>query len=167
DFGPTYYGSRLPHLLPGALLHEAFPTGTASLLMRFLVFYVASFSLYGLTLALWRNRTASLIAVTLFCFQAYFLQAISWDYVDGTAIALTLLTLLLLTLAATREHWQWWMTAAGFAAVSMVSVQFFLVTFTPLLILWFFALSLRFGKRPVVDLVFWAVTGGTAAFMLY
>src|SRR3954453_23718107 len=76
EFGPTYYGSRLPQLLPGAVLHEAFSTGTASLLTRFLVFYVAAFSLYGLTLAVWRNRTASLVTVALFCLQAYFLQAI-------------------------------------------------------------------------------------------
>jgi hypothetical protein len=166
-YGETYYGSRLPHIVVGALLHMALPATLASLVLRFVLFYASLFALYGIVRVLWHNRVAAAITAALFCCQAYFLGAIAWDYVDGPAIACILATLFFLAVAATSRYWQLALVAAGFFAVTVVTLNVFLLLVVPVFAAWFFMLNARSGRRRLTDVAYYTFEGAAAAYLLY
>ena len=166
-YGETYYVSRLPNVVFGALLHLALPATLASLVLRFLLFYASLFALYGIVRVLWHNRVAAAITAALFCCQAYFLGAIAWDYVDGFAIACILATLFFLCLAVTSRYWQLALVAAGFFAVTVVTLNIFLLLVVPVFAAWFFLLNARTGQRKLVDVAYYSFEGAAAAYLLY
>ena len=166
-YGDTYYVSRLPHLVVGALLHQALPATWASLVLRFLLFYASLFALYGIVRVTWHNRLAAAITAVLFCCQSYVLGAVAWDYVDGSAIACILATLLFLSLAVTSRYWQPALAAAGFFAVTVVTLNIFLVLLVPVFAAWFFLLNARTGRRRLADVAYYSFEGAAAAYLLY
>jgi len=97
-FGDTYYGTRLPFIIPGYICYKIFPPLLANYVLHLGFYYLALFSLYFI-LRMAVNRRAALLTAVLMGFYPYFLAAVGWDYVDGVAIAYFLLTILLMTLA--------------------------------------------------------------------
>jgi len=97
-FGSTYYGSRLPFILPGYVCYKILPPVVANYVLHLGFYYMALFSLYFI-LRTKVNRQAALLMAILMGFYPYILSATGWDYVDGAGLAYFLLTVLLLTLA--------------------------------------------------------------------
>src|SRR4051794_23944621 len=64
-FPNTYYGSRLPWLLLGNAVHSVFAPATATIVLRLLLYYGGTVSLYVIVRALWHNRTAALVATVV------------------------------------------------------------------------------------------------------
>jgi hypothetical protein len=95
----TYYGSRLPFIIPGYICYKVFPPLLANYVFHLGFYYLALFSLYFI-LRIAVNRRAALLSAVFMGFYPYFLAAVGWDYIDGAGIAYFLLTALLLTLAA-------------------------------------------------------------------
>lgn len=119
DYFPgTYYGSRLPWILPGFAAYSLFPDLTANFVLHLSCFYAALLSLY-VTLKHTVGREAALFASLLFGSHSYFLRAIGWDYVDGAGITYYLVTCAALTKAATGRRHHVWLGLAGVAAGAM------------------------------------------------
>jgi hypothetical protein len=167
EYSQTYYASRLPWLLVGNAAYTMFAPETANLLLRFLLFYVSVFSLYGIVRLVWQDRAAATLSAVALAVHVHFLFAIRWDYVDGPGIAGLLLTSLLLTNAATRRWAPAWLFGAGFAAVTTVSTQLFLVSTLPSLAAWYLLLNFRNRKHSLVRTLPYAVAGAVAAFVFF
>jgi hypothetical protein len=168
DFGPTYYGSRLPWLLYGSAIHSLFSYDTANLVLRFSLFYGGTFPLYVIMRALWQNRLAATVSALVLATHPSFLGAISWDYPDGVCIVLMLLTVMCLTLACRARPWPLLLALAGFLATTTLSNQLFLVLLLPPIAgSWFLLINWRWGKRPLSQSVAWGAAGACAAFIAY
>lgn len=102
-FAGTYYGTRLPFIIPGYICYKIFPPLVANYVLHLGFYYVALFSLYFI-LRIVLNKRAALLTAALMGFYPYFMAATGWDYIDGAGIAYFLLTVLLLTLAAKSPH---------------------------------------------------------------
>ena len=102
-FVGTYYGTRLPYIMPGYICYKIFPPLIANYVLHLGFYYLALFSLYFI-LRIAVNRRAALLTAVFMGFYPYFMAAMGWDYVDGAGIAYFLLTVLLLTLAAKSSH---------------------------------------------------------------
>ena len=131
-FPDRYYGSRLPWVLPGYLLHLFFDPKTARYILHLGFYYIAVFSLYALLRKAVGARTALLTSV-LFGTYSFFLAAIGWDYVDGAGLTYNLLALLCMERAANSSRPRLWLAASGVAAAAMFYCNVFLVVFWPML----------------------------------
>jgi hypothetical protein len=131
-FPNRYYGSRLPWVLPGYLLHLFLNPKTARYILHLSFYYAALFSLYGLLRRSVGARVALLTAV-LFGTHSFVLAAIGWDYVDGAGITYDLLALLCISVAVAAPHPRYWILASGAAAAAMFYCNAFLISFVPFL----------------------------------
>jgi hypothetical protein len=112
---PSYYGERLPMILPGYLFHQLFTPSVAQVLLHVTLFYIAVFALYYTIKTVHDRPTALLAAILLGC-HSFFIGAIGYDYIDGYGIAYYLLTMAFLT-RALRGAWpELWLALAGVAA---------------------------------------------------
>ena len=75
----SYYASRLPWLLLGNAVYSLAPPETANLMLRLLLIYVATFSLYVTVRLVTRNDLAALAAALLLGVNTYFLWSIGWN----------------------------------------------------------------------------------------
>jgi hypothetical protein len=91
EFPQLYYGSRLTWLIPGFLAYNTLPVIAANYLLHAFYHLAGTTTLY-LLLARTLGARAALLSAVLLASYAPFLQATGWDYADGPAIALFLLT---------------------------------------------------------------------------
>src|SRR5262245_5821725 len=134
-FPDAYYGSRLPWVLLGRIVHRLTPSPeVAQYTLRLILYEISTLSLFAVVHMLFENALAATLAALVLGSSTFFLWAIGWDYVDGFGIAVILSTLACLTAAATRGHRRFWLMCAGFAYISIVSTNVTLVLITPFLI---------------------------------
>jgi len=155
-----YYSSRLPWLLMGNAAHSIASPDTANLILRLSLLYVSVLSLYAVVRMAWRNGLAALIAALVLGANTAFLWSIGWDYVDGPGITLILLTLALLTRAATSDSWPVALWLSGVVAATTVSVNIFLVVVMPSLLVWYLLVNARRSKHRVDQSVACMIIGG-------
>jgi 4-amino-4-deoxy-L-arabinose transferase-like glycosyltransferase len=129
-FPYQYYGSRLPWILPGYLIHQIFEVVTAQYVLHFGVYSLATFAFYWLLREAVGRRNA-LLATVLFGCQPAFLLATGWDYVDGPGCAFTLAALACALRAGKSPAPRIWLLAAGVAAAGMVYTNLILLLFFP------------------------------------
>jgi 4-amino-4-deoxy-L-arabinose transferase-like glycosyltransferase len=154
-FPGAYFSSRFSWIIPGALAYQLFRPLTAAYVLHVGFYWIALTSLY-LVLKHTVSRRAALLSALLMGCHTYFLWAIGWDYVDGAAGAYMLLTLLALTYASKSENPRRWLLASGAALGLAIYCQLFLVTFTPLLPLYYSvarrkSADLRAGLKPFLQ----------------
>ena len=111
-FPELYYGTRLPWILPGYLLHFLFPPLIAHYILHLGFYYIAIFSLYLVLEPHVGKRGAFLASASMGCYS-FFLMAVGWDYVDGAGIAYFLVTVLMLSWAARKENQAIWIALSG------------------------------------------------------
>ena len=129
-FPNLYYGSRLPWLLPGYLVHRMFDVTTAKYVLHFSFYYMAVFSFYWLLKRAVGQRSA-LMGALVFGTHAAFLSEIGWDYVDGAGLTYNLVGLACMARAASeRRPWPWLMLG-GAAVAAMFYTNLFLIAFVP------------------------------------
>jgi len=121
-FPDTYYGTRLPWILPGYLVIHLMPYLVGTFIFFVSVYYITVFSFYLLITRLF-NRHIGLFAALLLGTDYYFLRAVSWYYVDGGVLVYLILTLLFLVLTCQTTGRQY-PFLAGWAATSMVLCHF-------------------------------------------
>lgn len=144
-FPNIYYGSRLSWLLPGYVVFKLLPPLAANFLLRLVLVWGATGSLY-LILRDTVGRRGALFATLLLGAHAYFLLAIGWDYPDGPGLAYFLTSLLLLTCAAQRRAWALSLTGAGLLAAGAVHTNLFWAAFVPFQAV-YYAVVNRQGRR--------------------
>ena len=125
-----YFVERLTWNIPGHYLHKIFPPLQANYILHLIVYYVASFSLYG-TLHLITNRRTALIGALLMGSYPWFLRAVGWDYTDGLGIAQMLLLIYLITLAHYSDQWRLCFLLAGAVFSSLLITNLFWISYLP------------------------------------
>jgi len=167
EFGPTYYGSRLPWLLFGSAAHSVASFEVANLFLRLTLFYGGTFALYVTIRCVWKDRLIATLVAVLLGSNVYFLLAITWDYVDGAGIVLLLAILACLTLAQQNQHRTLVLIAAGALTITAISVQIFLIALMPPLAAWYLLLGREISVRRVIKDVMSVLFGVMAGFICY
>lgn len=118
-FGPTYYGSRLSWILPGALLHQLLPPAAAEISFKLLFSgtLAVGITLVIRTVAHWRW---AIIAVALAVLAPQIVIALQTDYVDGPVIVYGMLALGGIAVSRTAKRWPLWIIGAGSALAAML-----------------------------------------------
>ena len=112
DFGPTYYGSRLSWILPGALIHSLLPPVAAEI-----CFKLAVSALFATACAAIVRRaagpSAALLAVALSIIAPQFIVALHTDFTDTPVIVYATLALACITAARDSRRWVAWIFLGG------------------------------------------------------
>ena len=150
DFGPTYYGSRLSWILPGALIHSFLPPVAANLCYKLLVsalFAIAS----GAIVYRARGLPAAIFAIGLSVISPQIIIALHSDYNNTPVLVYGALTLACITIAKTSRRWPWWILLAGVCLAGMAISNLSSSGLLGLGIAVFHLLWLRWGfKRQLV-----------------
>ena len=152
---PDYYpGERLPWILPGYLVYHLLAPVEANYVLHLGCYWAATLALYATLRELFDRQSALL---TTLCFGAYagFLMAVGWDWVDGPAIAYSLIASYFLTLAARRERWRRALVLAGVASAGMVFSHTMTTALLPAYVVYYVLMDRRFGRRPLVRSALW------------
>lgn len=144
-----YHSTRLGWIVPGHLAYAIFPPLVANLGLRLGLFYGALLGVYG-TLALTVGRRAALLTALLMGSYSYFLQSVSWDYVDGICLAYFSLAMLFLTLAIRRQRSRLWLFLGGAVATAMLHCNLSDATLLPSLGVYYMGLKPRLPVRSVL-----------------
>jgi hypothetical protein len=157
-FPDAYFGTRLPWIIPGFVLHQLFPPVTAHFILHLGVYYLALGAFYKLLKLLFDNRAALLTSIAMGCY-AYFLNFTGWDDVYGIIIGYLILAMLLLALAARSRSWQFFLFAAGAAFAGAVFANIFSLLFLPFLAGFYYFDSSRQQQRNVIISGLWWIAG--------
>jgi hypothetical protein len=134
-FADTYYGTRLPWILPGYVTVHLFPPMIGTFVFVLGVFYTAVYSFYFFITLLF-NRHVGLFAALLLASDFYFLRPIAWYYVDGGVVLYLILTLLFLVMTHRYVN-RWFPFLAAWACTSMVLCHFMSIVLLPGLLVYF------------------------------
>jgi hypothetical protein len=119
DFGPTYYGSRLSWILPGAFIHGLLPPVAANITYKLLVSAVFSAACAAVV-----RRTlgfaAALLAVSLATLSPQVIVALHSDYIDTAVFVYATLAVACITAARDSPRWPAWIFLGGCAYTGMV-----------------------------------------------
>jgi hypothetical protein len=85
-YGPTYYVSRLPWILPGLAAFRLAPPDAASVFLNLAIVSVSAVSLYW-SVRWFYGPPAGATAAALLVTNPYFISTVSWDYPDAPSIA--------------------------------------------------------------------------------
>ena len=139
-FVNTYYGARLPWILPGALIYKLLPPLVAAYTLQLGVLYSSVLSLY-LILKRTIGQNTALFTALFMSLNYFFLAAVGSTYMDGAGLTYLLLTLCMLTPKegnpgrVMRVYW------AGIFFSCAVYTQLFLLNYSPLLLFYFFYIT--------------------------
>jgi hypothetical protein len=129
QFGPGnhYYGTRLPFIIPAALVFSLPSDRIASLVFSYLLYCVSAFSLLYV-LRRHVSKPAAFLATVLLVSDIFFMRTVGWQYVDGGVLAYGSLTFVALTAAAAASNRSTYrcfalVVLSGFFLTSMVIVH--------------------------------------------
>ena len=146
DFGPTYYGSRLSWILPGALIHSLLPPLAANILYKLIVS-----GLFATACATILYRAAgmpgAILGVALSLFDPQFIGALHSDYVDTPVIVYATMTMACITVARDSPRWAAWIFLGGCCFSGMVIANLGSIGSPGLGIAVFHLLWLRWGFK--------------------
>jgi hypothetical protein len=148
-FPGAYFGTRLPWILLGYVVHALAPPELAHYMLRLALCYGAAFSLFAIIRLLFADNFAALIGTFLMITHTGFLSAIGWDYVDGPGIVLILAGTALLTWATRSRHWRLALLCAGAAQAGMVSTHLILAMLVPVQLAWYLAVDRRSSRNSI------------------
>lgn len=157
-FGGTYYLTRLPWLLPGFLIYHFFSPTVAVYLLHGLFFSVAVGALY-LVLKCTVGYRAGLMAAILMGCHYFFLEAVGGDYIDGAGLTYLLLTLLMLVKGAKNSVFHTQLLFAGVFYGCMIYTQLFLISYTPLLFIYYFFTNRQNEQHSILESLKWIICG--------
>src|SRR5271157_2867480 len=160
-----YYGSRLPWILPGFLIHSLFSAVAANCVLHLTVHITATLSLFS-TLRLTAGVRRAFLAAMVFSVQPWLWAATGWDYPDGGGIAYCLLAMAVLTHGALRPAWKWSLPLAGMALAAMVFLHLFLASLAPLLLLYYIGSAWAWRRTPPLRAAARLLVWGGAGFGL-
>jgi hypothetical protein len=81
-----YFHSRLPWIITGSIIHTVFSPVVGTYVLRFLVYYLSSVSVFKVIDGFY-GRGMGYVAAIVMVLNPYFGRAVMWDYPDGAVIA--------------------------------------------------------------------------------
>jgi hypothetical protein len=125
DFHGDYYETRLPYIIPAAIIFSLASDRIAALILAYLVYCACAFSLFYV-LRKHVPRPVAFLATILMVSDIYFMRTVGWQYVDGAVLAYGSLTFAALTAAATTRTTRYryaFAALGGFLFLSMLIVH--------------------------------------------
>jgi len=158
---PTIYkGSRVLHMALGWLAHRWLPVTTAIFVHKTGLFLAGYFCAFGLLRRLFRNDLAAVAGAAWCLTMGLTLYHLSWDYVQGTCIVLTLAGLWAQArMREARRLWVWQMLA-GACFVGAVWTYLLVAIVAPLVFALFVYGLPRWRWRDLFAGLGWAALGG-------
>jgi len=165
DFGPTYYGSRLSWILPGALLHSLLPPVAAQICFKLI--FSALFAVgCGAIVHRAAGLPTTLLAVTVSLFAPQFIGALHADYTDTPVIVYAALALACITAARNSRHWVAWIFLGGCCFAGMTVANLSSLGTPGLGIAVFHLLWLRWGFKRQLACVGLYLLAATTVFLV-
>ena len=144
-FNGTYYGTRLPWILPGFLAYRLFPPLIAAYILHFTLHYATTIPLYQILKRMINQQAALLAAILMGCYY-FFFEAIGSAYIDGAGVSYLMLTLLMLTPGARESYTRLRLNSAGIFYGCLIYTQLFLTVYTPFIILYYLFINRTHDK---------------------
>ena len=168
DFHNDYYETRLPYIIPAAIIFAIPSERLASLILSYLVYCTCAFSLFYV-LCRHISKPTALLATMLLASDLFFMRTVGWQYVDGGVLAYGSLAFAALTAAVTSRHRYAFVALSGFFYTSMVIVH---LGSAPLgLALLGYAILIfdvrHLAWKEFFRLLFYALLGGTVCQIIY
>jgi hypothetical protein len=125
DFYNDYYETRLPYIIPAALVFAIPSDRAASLIFSYLQYCLCAFSFYYV-LRHHVSKNAALLTTVVMGSDIFFMRTVGWQYVDGGVLVYFSLTLAAITAAASattilRQHAL--VAVSGFLVASMIIIH--------------------------------------------
>ncbi|MDX2078852.1 MAG: hypothetical protein SFZ02_20630 [bacterium] len=140
-----YFIERISWILPGYIVRQIASPLVAQLIIHFVLYYMAIFSVYGILNKLANRRVALIIAV-LFGQYPLIMRSLGWNYVDGYAMTCMAVCILLLTYAGESRWRPVYLVGAGGALMLMVIANTFNGFYVLAIALYFLALDKTYQK---------------------
>jgi hypothetical protein len=103
-FGITYYGSRLPWIIPGLAVFRLANPAVAEVLLHALILSCCSTSVFWIVY--WHyGRLPALLACVALITNPYLISAVSWDYPNGASIAYGFVAMAFFLRPASKRLW--------------------------------------------------------------
>ncbi|MDX2077826.1 MAG: hypothetical protein SFZ02_15470 [bacterium] len=161
-----YFIERVSWLVPTYLVRQLVSPLMANFIVHLGVYYLAIFSVYGTLNRLFHARVALFIGLLMGGYSLV-LRASGWDYLDGYAMALTALCVLLLTYGATTtRHNKAYLFGAGAVAMLIINAQFFHLFYMPALGIYYLLLNHAHARHHIVPSIIWGVLGVGGVFII-
>jgi hypothetical protein len=122
DFYNDYYETRLPYIIPAAIIFAIPSDRIASLIISYLIYCSCAFSLFYV-LSRQVSKPVALLATILMASDIFFMRTVGWQYVDGGVLAYGSLTFAALTAASANRHKYAFVALSGFFYASMLMVH--------------------------------------------
>lgn len=175
-WGPAnYFETRLPVIVPGALVHGALPDALARGVWNLCILHTSIALSFWYVVRTHLSRTAATLATLMLASDVFYLRTIGWDYVDNAALAYQALTFALLTRAPRAKRPRLCLAAAGFTAASMVAAHMSAMVMLP--VLGAYALYTSYAAAPfssradvarrAVRLAAWSAVGAAGCLLFY
>jgi hypothetical protein len=162
---PAYFETRLPIIVPGAIVHGLLPDAAARIVLNICILHgIVALSFWYVVRA-HLSALAATAATIMLVTDVFYLRTIGWDYVDNAVLAYQALTFALLTSAAGRADPRLRLAAAGFAATSMLTVHLGSALMLP--IFGIYAVYVLEPRMRLLRLIGWGAVGGAACLVVY
>ncbi len=119
DFNNDYYETRLPYIIPAAIIFSIPSERLASLILSYLIYCTCGFSFFYV-LSRHVSKPTALLATLLLASDIFFMRTVGWQYVDSGVLAYGSLTFAALTAASATSHRYNFVCLSGFCYASMV-----------------------------------------------
>ena len=119
DFHNDYYETRLPYIIPAAVVFAIPNDRIGYLISSYLIYCSCSFSLFYV-LSRQVSKPTALLATIFMATDIFFMRTVGWQYVDGGVLAYGSLAFAALTAAATSRYKQAFVALSGFFYTSML-----------------------------------------------
>lgn len=129
-FSGTYYGTRLPWILPGYLFSHLFNPVTAFYVLHLVFYFISIFALYFTLKKSFGARVAFFTAILMGCYFYFIREMGGSNYPSCAGIAFLCLTLWMLNNAL--DHSKYLILMGAFFACTFFS-NMFLIVFLPIL----------------------------------
>ena len=147
-FGQTYYGDRIPWILPGYILHHLLPPVAANAILH-LVFAILSVISLFLILKITVGERSAFVASIAMGAYPFFLRELGSNYPTGAVITYLLLTLLTTTLMITLPQKRLLLGLSGIFLVCMIFSNLFAVILLPFILAYYYFLIYNRLKKEI------------------
>ncbi|MCU0481203.1 MAG: hypothetical protein MUE54_08320, partial [Anaerolineae bacterium] len=127
-----YFIERISWILPGYVIRQIFSPLLANFIVHLGIYYLATFSVYGVLNKLFHSRIALIIAI-LFGQFPMVLRSTGWDYLDGYGMALLMLSIFFLTYVPHSPRRPYYLIGAGAVYLLMLGTNLFNIFYAPAL----------------------------------
>ncbi len=121
---PEYFETRLPIIVPGAIVYALFSDGVARYVLNLCILHGVIALSFWYVVRTHISRAAATAAAILLITDIFYLRTVGWDYIDNAVLAYQSLTFALLTSLRGQPDPRIRIAGAGFAAMSMLAVNF-------------------------------------------